>query len=114
MKAPRRWCAALIAACCAATFGCPAAMAAAAAADTTVLFKDTCSGCHGANGSGTPLGRTLKVRDLRTPEVQSMSAAELAGVITRGKGAMPSFEKKLSEAEIARLVDYIRTLKRSQ
>ena len=78
------------------------------------LFNASCSSCHGADGSGTLLGKSLKVRDLHAPEVRSMGAGALLEVITKGRGNMPAFGNKLSEADIAKLASYVRTLGRSQ
>ena len=76
-------------------------------------FKTKCVVCHGADGKGeTPTGKSLLARDLGSAEVQSQSDAELAGIITNGKGQMPSFEGKLTADQIKDVVKYIRTLKR--
>jgi cytochrome c6 len=87
----------------------PAARADAAAG--APLYKDKCLGCHGADGSGsTPMGKALKVQDLRKPEIQAKKDAELAASITNGKGKMPAQKGNLSAAQIGQIVDYIRTL----
>lgn len=112
---PGRWAfTALLVGWCCAVLGRPAAVAATAPADAATIYNESCIGCHGASGSGTPLGKSLKVRDLHAPEVRSMGSAALAVVISNGRGNMPAFGKKLSEAEIAKLVQYVRTLGRSQ
>lgn len=75
------------------------------------LYKAKCASCHGADGSGnTPAGKSLKVRDLRSPEVQKMSDAELIAVTTSGKGKMPAYGSKLSADQIKQLVAVIRAL----
>ena len=104
-----RWAGALIVASCSYALGQPAATA-AATADGAAIFQNSCSGCHGANGGGTALGKSLKVRDLRSSEVQAMSSVALSSVIGEGKGKMPAFGEKLSKADIAKLVAYVRTL----
>src|SRR6266481_6079798 len=54
------------------------------------VFKAKCVSCHGADGSGnTPVGKSLQVADLRSPEVQKKSDAELAESVSEGKGNMP-------------------------
>ena len=84
--------------------------AAPSAADT---FKSKCAMCHGADGSSdTPAGKSMKSPDLRTPEVQKLSDADLAKTISDGKGKMPAYKAKLSAAEISSLVGYIRGLKK--
>ena len=41
------------------------------------LWKSKCATCHGVGGLGdTPMGKKLKLRDLRSPEVQKMSDSE--------------------------------------
>src|SRR5437764_15260513 len=82
-----------------------------AAADAAALYKP-CAVCHGANGSGdTAVGKSMKVRDLRSAEVQKQTDIELTKVISGGKGKMPAYGKKMTTAEIQSLIAYIRTLK---
>ena len=83
--------------------------------ETLERFKraDTrkCATCHGQDGSGnTPVGKSLKVADLRSVEVQKKTDAELAQSIVEGKGNMPSFKSSVTEDEIRALVMYVRTL----
>ena len=81
--------------------------------DGPALFKKNCVPCHGADGSGqTPAGKMMKVRDLRSPEVQKKTAKELATTIADGKDKMPSFKSHLTAADIDALVAFIRTLKK--
>lgn len=47
---------------------------------------------------------------LRISDVQKKSDKELTAIITDGKGAMPSYKDKLSDAQIKDLVGYIRKL----
>ena len=65
--------------------------------------------CHGPDGGGSAVGKTLNVPDLRSPAVQKLSDAELAQIISDGKGGMPSFKGSLSEDQIHGLVTYIRS-----
>jgi mono/diheme cytochrome c family protein len=70
-----------------------------------------CTACHAADGSGnTPAGKSLGARDLRSAEVQKKTDAELAAVISEGRGKMPSFKSSLSPEQIGQVVAYIRTL----
>jgi len=81
-----------------------------AAADGAALYKAKCAMCHGADGSGaTPMGKSMKLRDLRSPEVQEQSDAELIKLTTDGKGKMPAYKGKLTDAEISAIVTHIRT-----
>jgi len=83
----------------------------AAGPDGAALYKAKCAMCHGADGSGqTPVGKSMKVRDLRSPEVQKKTDIELTKVISGGKGKMPAFGQKLTTAEIQSIIAQIRTL----
>lgn len=81
--------------------------------DAAGIYKAKCAMCHGADGAGqTPTGKAMKVRDLRSPEVQKMSDKDLAAAIRDGKGKMTAFKGKLSEPDIEALVGFIRALKK--
>jgi cytochrome c6 len=89
-----------------------AAPAAFAAPDGGALYKAKCASCHGPDGGGmTPMGKSMKLRDLRSPDVQKQTDAELFKLTADGKGKMPAYKAKLTEAEITALVAYMRTLK---
>lgn len=80
--------------------------------DGASLFKSKCAICHGADGKGqTPMGKSLKLRDLASKEVQAQSDAELGTIVADGKGKMPGFKAALSAEEIGALVGFLRTLK---
>src|ERR1700692_3312228 len=88
------------------------ALPAFAASDGAALYKAKCATCHGADGSGqTPVGKSMKLRDLRAAEVQKQTDLELTKVISGGKGKMPPFGKSLSESDIAAGISFLRTLK---
>jgi cytochrome c6 len=79
--------------------------------DGAALYKTKCAMCHGPDGAGkTPVGQKLKVRDLRSPEVQKQSDSDLAHVIGQGKDKMPAFGKTLNDEQIKLLVAQIREL----
>lgn len=79
--------------------------------DAAKIFKANCVQCHAANGSGDSVaGKALKAKDLRSPEVQKQTKAELAETITNGKDRMPPFGEKLKPEDIAKLVTYLRSL----
>ncbi|HEY7826011.1 MAG TPA: cytochrome c [Candidatus Acidoferrales bacterium] len=90
------------------TFACAPSLLAADDAATT--FKEDCSTCHGADGSGTDIGRKLQAPDLRSKHVQSQTDAQLFAAIKNGKGQMPPHKDLLTDAEIKQLVKYVRTL----
>src|ERR1700674_5643615 len=77
------------------------------------LYKSKCASCHGPDGSGNiPMGKALKVRDLRSDEVQKQTDLELMKTIAGGKGKMPPYGKKLTTEEIQSIIAFIRTLKK--
>jgi cytochrome c6 len=74
-------------------------------------YKSKCNACHGPDGSGnTPVGKSLKVADLRTEAVQKKTDAELVQFIAEGKGNMPSFKNSTPEDEIKAIVEHVRFL----
>lgn len=74
-------------------------------------YKAKCIACHGADGSGnTTAGKSLKVRDLRSAEVQKQSDDQLFMLIAKGKGKMPGYEKTLGAEKCKDLVAYARQL----
>jgi cytochrome c6 len=75
------------------------------------LYKSKCAACHGADGSGSAMGKKLGAHDFQTADVQKMSDAELTDVITNGKNKMPKYGSLKAE-DIKGLVAYIRTLKK--
>jgi cytochrome c6 len=73
------------------------------------LFKAKCAMCHGQDASGkTAMGEKLKIRDLRSAEVQKQTDAELEGIISKGKEKMPAYGSKLSKEQIEKLVGFLR------
>jgi len=87
---------------------------AGAAPPTETLYKQKCSKCHGADGSGeTSLGRIFGTPDFTDSGWWAKhSSGELAGVITRGKKNMPAFGKKLTRAQITSLAAYVQRFKK--
>jgi len=75
------------------------------------LFKAKCAACHGADGTGSAMGKKMGAHDFTSAEVQKMSDAELTETITNGKNKMPKYGS-LKPEEIKGLVAYIRTLKK--
>ena len=77
------------------------------------LYKGKCVACHGADGKGeTAVGKSNKVRDLGSEDVQKQSDDEIAAIIGNGKGKMPAYGKSLKAEQIKDLVAYIRSLKK--
>ena len=85
----------------------------AASADEVeeTTFKSSCAMCHGTDGSGdTAVGKSMKIPDLHSPQVQSQSDAQLAEEISNGKNNMPPFKGSLSPEQIHGLVTHVRQL----
>jgi len=68
------------------------------------VFTTHCIKCHGADGTRGRFG----AKDLQKSK---LSDTELINVITNGKRVMPSWKKKLNQAEITAVKDYIKTLR---
>ena len=84
---------------------------ATAADEGEVTYKAKCAMCHGQDGSGdTAMGKKLKVRDLRSAEVQSQTDAQLTDIINKGKSPMPGYEKQLDKEKIKQVLAYLREL----
>ena len=79
-------------------------------AASTATFRTKCAMCHGQDGAGSAVGKSMNVPDLRSSAVQKLPDAELAQVIANGKGGMPSFKNSLSEDQIHSMVSYVRSL----
>lgn len=76
------------------------------------IFKAKCAMCHGPDGSAsTGMGKSMGLKPLSSPEVQKMSDADLTALVTNGKGKMPAYKGKLSDADISAVVKYVKTLK---
>ena len=91
----------------------PCAFAGGSGNEGAATFKAKCAMCHGADGKGqTTMGKSMKLRDLGSAEVQKQTDAQLVAWITDGKGKMPAYKSKLTAPEIEAVVEFIRTLKK--
>jgi len=73
-------------------------------------YKAKCQSCHGAEGVPNPgIAKAMGVKPASDPSVKSLSEAQMIAVTTDGKGKMPAYKGKLSDAEIKASVDYFRT-----
>ena len=89
------------------------AIAGAALADGAAVFAAKCAVCHGKTGAGdTAMGKTLKIKDLGSAEVQKLSDADITKTITNGNGKMPGYKGKLTDDDIKAVVGFVRTLKK--
>jgi len=78
------------------------------------IYGKTCASCHGKDGRAkTFKGKLRSARNLTVPQWQvDVSDERIFNSIMNGRGKMPSYGKKLSEAEINSLVSYVRGLKK--
>jgi mono/diheme cytochrome c family protein len=89
--------------------------ASAAAADVAKLYTKHCSICHGDNGDGNSRakgGMDPQPRDFTTPEAaMELSRERMISSVTYGRPgtAMMGHKGRLSDTEIAAIVDYVRT-----
>ena len=73
------------------------------------MYKAKCAMCHGADGKGeTATGKTMKVKNFASDEVQKMNDEDLSEAISKGKGKMPAY-KTLNADQVKGLVAYIRS-----
>lgn len=86
-------------------FAAPSFAQGTAAAD----YKAKCQMCHAADGTGN---KVMKVDSLKDPASVKKTDAQLIAVTTDGKGKMPAYKGKLTDAQIKDLVAYIRTLQK--
>lgn len=68
--------------------------------DGEAVFKANCISCHGNNLEGAVGPNLQKVG-------AKYSKDEIAGIITNGKGGMPSFKGQLSDDEISSVADWL-------
>ena len=78
------------------------------------VYARHCASCHGRDGRAKGLkARAKGARNLTDGEWQDrVSDERIFNSINNGKGKMPGFGKKLSEAEVDSLVKYVRGLKK--
>lgn len=78
------------------------------------IYGKRCSSCHGKDGRAKTLkGKLRSARNLTDPKWQAdVSDERVFNSIMNGRGKMPSYGKKLSEAEIDLLVSYVRGLQK--
>jgi mono/diheme cytochrome c family protein len=78
--------------------------------NSTSLYKTNCVACHAQDGRGSAVGKSLHAADFHSAQVQQQSDAQLAGVISAGRGNMPAFGTRLTKDQIDGLVEYIRAV----
>jgi cytochrome c6 len=70
------------------------------------LFRKNCARCHGADGTRGLFG----AKNLKT---SSLPDEAIALQIKNGKGFMPPFKKKLAADEIAKVMLYVKSLRKN-
>lgn len=76
-------------------------------------YKAKCAMCHGADGlAATPMAKSMKVLSFKDPAMIKAPDAQFIASTTNGKGKMPAYTGKLTEAQIKDVVAYIRTLQK--
>jgi mono/diheme cytochrome c family protein len=76
-------------------------------------YKAKCAMCHGADGlAATPAGKSMKVLSFKAPEMVKASDAQFIAATKNGKGKMPGYAGKLTDAQIKDVISYIRTLQK--
>ncbi|HYK50463.1 MAG TPA: cytochrome c, partial [Terriglobales bacterium] len=71
--------------------------------DAASIFKERCQTCHGADGAGSTLGKTMQIPDLRSNKIQLQPDSSLLQAIREGKNNMPSFKSSLDDGQVAEL-----------
>jgi mono/diheme cytochrome c family protein len=88
---------------------------AASVAEGKTLFNQHCKSCHGVKGKGDGTKAAqldTECGDFTTAAFQSQTDGTLFFKTSEGRKDMPSFKKKIPEAdEIWAIVNYMRTLK---
>jgi len=90
-----------------------AVMFAADAKAGKALYDTSCKSCHGPDGTPVAaIAKMMKVemKDLKSKDVQSMSDADIASVITKGKGKMQPV-KAVTSKSAEDVAAYVHTLK---
>jgi cbb3-type cytochrome c oxidase subunit III len=82
--------------------------------DAKLVFEKHCATCHGKDGQAKTFKAKLNhARNLTDAKWQAEVTDErIFNSITNGKGKMPAWGKKLSEAQINALVGYVRNFKK--
>jgi cytochrome c6 len=77
------------------------------------VYKAKCAMCHGQDGlATTPVAKMMSVPSFKSPAVAKMTEAQMVAAVTNGKGKMPAYKGKITDAQIEQVVAYIRHLQK--
>ena len=77
------------------------------ASSPRTLYVQNCVRCHGGNGKAeTALGKKMDASDISG----GVTTSKIIRTITNGKGHMPSFKKRLTQAQIAAIAGYVHSM----
>ncbi|TVR78595.1 MAG: cytochrome c [Chitinophagaceae bacterium] len=68
------------------------------------LFEQNCAKCHGLDGTKGKFGA-------KNLQKSALTDGQYLRIIQKGKGIIPSWEKKLNADQIKDIISYIKTLK---
>src|SRR5436853_6439289 len=77
---------------------------------TASTYKTNCVSCHGQDGRGSAVGKSLHAADFHSAQVQQQSDAQLANVIAEGRGNMSAFGTRQGKGQVNAVVTIVRTL----
>ncbi len=73
-------------------------------------YKANCQSCHGTSGVPLPMiANMMGVKSITDPAMKKLTEAEMIASTESGKGKMPAFKGKLTDAQIKAVVVYFRT-----
>jgi len=70
------------------------------------LYTTNCVGCHGLTGAGGSAGPAINTDEWKN------NSSKVQAIITKGKGTMPAYSGKLTDAQIKDIGDYVASLKK--
>lgn len=84
------------------------ALPAVAQSNGEQVYKAKCAMCHGQDGlATTPVAKMMAVPSFKAPAVAKMTESEEIAAVSNGKGKMPAYKGKLTDAQIHDVVVYI-------
>lgn len=77
------------------------------------IYKAKCAICHGAKGlADTPMGKNMKILSFKDPKMLAASDHQFFVSTKEGKGKMPPYKDKLTDAQIREVIAFIRILQK--